>query len=141
MDEEMTREQLEAEIETVKGEIDEVKAKLDNVREQLGEETVDEKEGEEAGVTPEGELAEEGTAPAEGEEPKPEEGAGEGTEEGAETAEGEGEGSEDQDLKAQEAELMSELISKQMRLVALEKRLNDIVANEAMENYNEEEEM
>lgn len=137
MDEEMTREQLEAEIETVKGEIDEVKAKLDNVREQLGEETVDEREGEEAGVTPEGELTEEGAAPTEGEEPKPEEGAGEGTE----PAEGEGEGSEDQDLKAQEAELMSELISKQMRLVALEKRRNDIIADEAMENYNEEEEM
>ena len=123
MDEEMTREQLEAEIETVKGEIDEVKAKLDNVREQLGEQAVDEKEGGEAGVTPEGELTEEGAAPAEGTEPA------------------EGEGSEDQDLKAQEAELMSELISKQMRLVALEKRLNDIIASEAMENYNEEEEM
>ena len=123
MDEEMTREQLEAEIETVKGEIDEVKAKLDNVREQLGEQAVDEKEGGEAGVTPEGELTEEGAAPAEVPEPA------------------EGEGSEDQDLKAQEAELMSELISKQMRLVALEKRLNDIIASEAMENYNEEEEM
>ena len=123
MDEEMTREQLEAEIETVKGEIDEVKAKLDNVREQLGEQAVDEKEGGEAGVTPEGELTEEGAAPTEGTEPA------------------EGEGSEDQDLKAQEAELMSELISKQMRLVALEKRLNDIIASEAMENYNEEEEM
>ena len=123
MDEEMTREQLEAEIETVKGEIDEVKAKLDNVREQLGEQAVDEKEGGEAGVTPEGELTEEGAAPAEGTEPA------------------EGEGSEDQDLKAQEAELMSELISKQMRLVALEKRLNDIIANGAMENYNKEEEM
>ena len=123
MDEEMTREQLEAEIETVKGEIDEVKAKLDNVREQLGEQAVDEKEGGEAGVTSEGELTEEGAAPAEGTEPA------------------EGEGSEDQDLKAQEAELMSELISKQMRLVALEKRLNDIIASEAMENYNEEEEM
>lgn len=123
MDAEMTREQLEAEIETVKGEIDEVKAKLDNVREQLGEQAVDEKEGGEAGVTPEGELTEEGAAPAEGTEPA------------------EGEGSEDQDLKAQEAELMSELISKQMRLVALEKRLNDIIASEAMENYNEEEEM
>lgn len=135
MDEEMTREQLEAEIETVKGEIDEVKAKLDNVREQLGEQAVDEKEGGEAGVTPEGELTEEGAAPAEGEEPKPAEGAKEGTEPA------EGEGSEDQDLKAQEAELMSELISKQMRLVALEKRLNDIIANGAMENYNEEEEM
>ena len=135
MDEEMTREQLEAEIETVKGEIDEVKAKLDNVREQLGEQAVDEKEGKEAGVTSEGELTEQGAAPAEGEEPKPAEGAEEGTEPA------EGEGSEDQDLKAQEAELMSELISKQMRLVALEKRLNDIVANEATENYNEEEEM
>lgn len=123
MDEEMTREQLEAEIETVKGEIDEVKAKLDNVREQLGEQAVDEKEGGEAGVTSEGELTEEGAAPAEGTEPA------------------EGEGSEDQDLKAQEAELMSELISKQMRLVALEKRLNDIIANGAMENYNKEEEM
>ena len=123
MDEEMTREQLEAEIETVKGEIDEVKAKLDNVREQLGEQAVDEKEGGEAGVTPEGEPTEEGAAPAEGTEPA------------------EGEGSEDRDLKAQEAELMSELISKQMRLVALEKRLNDIIASEAMENYNEEEEM
>ena len=123
MDEEMTREQLEAEIETVKGEIDEVKAKLDNVREQLGEQAVDEKEGGEAGVTSEGELTEEGAAPAEGTEPA------------------EGEGSEDQDLKAQEAELMSELISKQMRLVALEKRLNDIIASKAMENYNEEEEM
>lgn len=123
MDEEMTREQLEAEIETVKGEIDEVKAKLDNVREQLGEQAVDEKEGGEAGVTPEGGLTEEGAAPAEGTEPA------------------EGEGSEDQDLKAQEAELMSELISKQMRLVALEKRLNDIIANGAMENYNKEEEM
>lgn len=133
MDEEMTREQLEAEIETVKGEIDDVKAKLDNVREQLGEQAVDEKEGGEAGVTPEGELAEEGAAPTEGEEPKPAEGAKEGTE----PAEGEG----SQDLKAQEAELMSELISKQMRLVALEKRLNDIIANGAMENYNEEEEM
>lgn len=123
MDEEMTREQLEAEIETVKGEIDEVKAKLDNVREQLGEQAVDEKEGGEAGVTPEGELTEEGAAPAEG------------------TGPAEGEDSEDRDLKAQEAELMSELISKQMRLVALEKRLNDIIASEAMENYNEEEEM
>ena len=123
MDEEMTREQLEAEIETVKGEIDEVKAKLDNVREQLGEQAVDEKEGGEAGVTPEGELTEEGAAPTEGAEPA------------------EGEGSEDQDLKAREAELMSELISKQMRLVALEKRLNDIIASKAMENYNEEEEM
>lgn len=123
MDEEMTREQLEAEIETVKGEIDEVKAKLDNVREQLGEQAVDEKEGGEAGVTPEGELTEEGAAPTEGTEPA------------------EGEGSEDRDLKAQEAGLMSELISKQMRLVALEKRLNDIIASEAMENYNEEEEM
>ena len=123
MDEEMTREQLEAEIETVKGEIDDVKAKLDNVREQLGEQAVDEKEGGEAGVTPEGELTEEGAAPAEGTEPA------------------EGEGSEDQDLKAQEAELMSALISKQMRLVALEKRLNDIIANGAMENYNKEEEM
>lgn len=133
MDEEMTREQLEAEIETVKGEIDDVKAKLDIVREQLGEQTVDEKEGGAAGVTPEGELAEEGAAPAEGEEPKPAEGAKEGTE----PAEGEG----SQDLKAQEAGLMSELISKQMRLVALEKRLNDIIANGAMENYNEEEEM
>lgn len=50
-----------------------------------------------------------------------------------ETAEG------SEELKTREAELSSMILEKQMTIVALKKRLNDLVSNEAMQNYNREE--
>lgn len=43
------------------------------------------------------------------------------------------------ELEQREQSLTTDLVAEQMKLVALQKRLNDILANEAMENYNEEE--
>lgn len=42
------------------------------------------------------------------------------------------------DLKNRKDELISLITEKQMKIIALQKRLNDLLADEAMENYNEE---
>lgn len=43
------------------------------------------------------------------------------------------------ELEQREQSLTTDLVAEQMKLVALQKRLNDILATEAMESYNMEE--
>ena len=64
--------------------------------------------------------------------------------EGEEQAEDAMNGTEEPDeekaaLIAKEQELTQELVTKQMKLVALHKKLNDINSNEGMQNFIEEE--
>lgn len=49
------------------------------------------------------------------------------------------ENADNPELEQRAKELESLILQKQMKIAALEKRLNDLIANEGMQNYNEEE--
>ena len=42
------------------------------------------------------------------------------------------------ELEAKEKELLTTIVSKQMKMAALQKQLNDVISNEAMANVNKE---
>lgn len=100
--------ELEQEIATVETEIEEVKVELNEVRAKLGKEPIEK------------------TTSTDGEEPSQD------TPTPAESGE-----TEEDKLKAKEVELIQLLVSKQMKLRALQKELDDILANQGMDAQEE----
>lgn len=137
MDLELKKSKLTAEIAQVESELENKTGELDEVRKLLGEGSVeevyeseyDDEDFQEDELDPEEEDEEE--EPAE-----PDDEGYDDFEEGDEEATPD----EKEELLAKEKKLSEEVLVLQMRLVALNKQLNDIVAQEGLETYVEQEE-
>lgn len=138
MDLELKKSELTAEIAQVESELESKTSELDEVRKLLGEGSIeevyeseyDDEDFQEDELDPEEEDETE-------EEPAQTDDEGyDDFEEGDEEATPD----ENEELLAKEKELAEEVLVLQMRLVALNKQLNDIVAQEGLEKYVEQEE-
>lgn len=138
MDLELKKSELTAEIAQVESELESKTSELDEVRKLLGEGSIeevyeseyDDEDFQEDELDPEEEDENE-------EEPAQTDDEGyDDFEEGDEEATPD----ENEELLAKEKELAEEVLVLQMRLVALNKQLNDIVAQEGLEKYVEQEE-
>lgn len=137
MDLELKKSKLTAEIAQVESELENKTGELDEVRKLLGEGSIeevyeseyDDEDFQEDELDPEEEDEEE--EPAE-----PDDEGYDDFEEGDEEATPD----EKEELLAKEKKLSEEVLVLQMRLVALNKQLNDIVAQEGLETYVEQEE-
>ncbi len=139
MDLELKKSELIAEIAQVESELESKASELDEVRKLLGEDSIeevyeseyDDEDFQEDELDPEEEDEEE-------EEPAEED--DEGYDDFEEGDDEEETPDEKEELLAKEKKLSEEVLVLQMRLVALNKQLNDIVAQEGLETYVEQEE-
>lgn len=132
MELELSREELETEIAEVEGELETKTAELDEVRKQLKEDDLGEVYAEEYDDE---DYSEDDADNEDGDD-----------DEGDKGNDGEGDSDEDEDLatdeelEAKHKKLTEEVIVLQMRLAALNRRLNNILAGEGMDNFTEREE-
>jgi hypothetical protein len=137
MDLELRKSELTAEIAQVESELESKTSELDEVRKLLGEDSIeevyeseyDDEDFQEDELDPEEDEDEEEPAQTDDE-------GYDDFEEGDEEATPD----EKEELLAKEKKLSEEVLVLQMRLVALNKQLNDIVAQEGLETYVEQEE-
>jgi hypothetical protein len=137
MDLELKKSELIAEIAQVESELESKTSELDEVRKLLGEDSIeevyeseyDDEDFQEDELDPEEDEDEEEPAQTDDE-------GYDDFEEGDEEATPD----EKEELLAKEKKLSEEVLVLQMRLVALNKQLNDIVAQEGLETYVEQEE-
>ena len=144
MDLEQKRIELENEIADVQSEIEIKVAELDEVRELLSKESFEEAHEDE--LDDEDFVADEGDDDEDLDDNETEDEDEDETEED-EDFEDEDEDEEDEDevgteeeLKARESVLMEEVLVLQMKLTALNKQLNDILAQQGMDSLRESEE-
>lgn len=137
MDLELRKSELTAEIAQVESELESKTSELDEVRKLLGEDSIeevyeseyDDEDFQEDELDPEEDEDDEELAQTDDE-------GYDDFEEGDEEATPD----EKEELLAKEKKLSEEVLVLQMRLVALNKQLNDIVAQEGLETYVEQEE-
>lgn len=137
MDLELKKSELIAEIAQVESELESKTGELDEVRKLLGEDSIeevyeseyDDEDFQEDELDPEEDEDEEEPAQTDDE-------GYDDFEEGDEEATPD----EKEELLAKEKKLSEEVLVLQMRLVALNKQLNDIIAQEGLETYVEQEE-
>lgn len=127
MDLEQRRIQLESEIADIQSEIEIRLAELDEVRELLSKESFEEAHADELDD-------EDFVADEEGDDENLDDNETEDSED--EDEEDEEVGTEEE-LKARESELMEEILVLQMKLNALNKQLNDILAQQGMDSLGE----
>ena len=140
MDLELKKSELTAEIAQVESELKSKTGELDEVRKLLGEGAIEEVYASEYD---DADFQEDELDPEEDEENSDEEEPAEPDDEGYDDfEEGDEEATPDgnEELLAKEKKLSEEVLVLQMRLVALNKHLNDIVAQEGLETYVEQEE-
>jgi len=137
MDLELRKSELTAEIAQVESELESKTSELDEVRKLLGEDSIeevyeseyDDEDFQEDELDPEEDEDDEELAQTDDE-------GYDDFEEGDEEVTPD----EKEELLAKEKKLSEEVLVLQMRLVALNKQLNDIVAQEGLETYVEQEE-
>lgn len=132
MDLEQRRIELESEIADIQSEIEIKVAELDEVRSLLSKESFEEAHADE--LDDEDFVADEGDDDEDLDDNETEDSEDE-TEE-----DDEGEDETEEELKAKESELMEEILVLQMKLNALNKELNDVLAQLGMDSLGESEE-
>lgn len=138
MELEQKRIELENEIDGIQSEIEIKVAELDEVRDLLSKESFEEAHEDE--LDDEDFVADEGDDDEDLEDNETEEEDFEDEEDEEEEDEEENEVGTEEELKARESELMEEVLVLQMKLTALNKQLNDILAQQGMNNLGESEE-
>jgi len=133
MELEQKRIELENEIADIQSEIEIKVAELDEVRELLSKESFEEAHEDELDDE---DFEDEGDE----EEDLDDETEEEDFEDEEDEEEDEDEVGTEEELKARESELMEEILVLQMKLTALNKQLNDILAQQGMNNLGESEE-
>ncbi len=134
MELEQKRIELENEIADIQSEIEIKVAELDEVRELLSKESFEEAHEDELDDE---DFEDEGDDDEDLDDDETEE---EDFEDEEDEEEDEDEVGTEEELKARESELMEEVLVLQMKLTALNKQLNDILAQQGMNNLGESEE-